>query len=701
NHEFGYAWDRNLTDADAAGEFGPYIEIMAGVYTDNQPDFSFLQPGETKSWSQYWYPIQKIGPAQTANLDAAASLRLEKRKISVGIAVTEAHAGAVVSLSAKGKMLGRWTRDLSPALPFTETVALPHGVAERDCALSVCAADGRQLIAYQPGPVIKANAPPPATEPPAPEEIAHNDELFITGLHLEQYRHATRMPTLYWLEALRRDPLDSRCNNAMGLWHLRRGEFATAETYFRKAIQRLTRRNANPYDGEAFYNLGLCLRYLERPDEAYDSFYKATWNLAWAAAGFHALAEIDCLRRRWSNALDHIGRSLQFDTNNLRARNLKTKILRKLDLAEEAEKCLRRTVKMDPLDGWARDLQGGNHRGDLQARLDLAHDYARSGFLDEAIAVLKNGGAAAGDLPDQNWGAAPLLAYTLGWLLERAGDKSSARKQYRRAAALSPDYCFPSRLEEIAILEAAMRINPEDARAPYYLGNLLYDRRRHKEALALWQRSAKLDRHFSVVWRNLGIGFFNVSGSARKARAAYENAFRANPRDARLLYERDQLWKRMGEKPARRLAELEKHLALVAQRDDLSVEICALYNQTGRHEKAARIIRERNFQPWEGGEGGPLGQHTRAQLGLGRGAMVSGDFFQALEHFQLALTSPSNLGEARHLLANQSDVHFRIGEAFEALGRKTSARAHWLEAASFKGDFQEMRVRDFSEMTYY
>jgi hypothetical protein len=76
NHEFGYAWDRNLTEADERGEFAPYIELMAGVYTDNQPDFSFLQPGETKTWSQYWYPIQKIGPAQHANLDAAVSLRV-------------------------------------------------------------------------------------------------------------------------------------------------------------------------------------------------------------------------------------------------------------------------------------------------------------------------------------------------------------------------------------------------------------------------------------------------------------------------------------------------------------------------------------------------------------------------------------------------------------------------------------------------
>src|SRR5579862_1457227 len=85
NHEFGYAWDRNLTDND-----GPYIEMMAGVYTDNQPDFSFLAPGETKSFSQFWYPIRKIGPPQAANLDAALSMRLNGEVVSIGVCVTKA-----------------------------------------------------------------------------------------------------------------------------------------------------------------------------------------------------------------------------------------------------------------------------------------------------------------------------------------------------------------------------------------------------------------------------------------------------------------------------------------------------------------------------------------------------------------------------------------------------------------------------------
>lgn len=40
--------------------------------------------------------------------------------------------------------------------------------------------------------------------------------LATTGLHLEQYRHPTRDPCLYWREGLSRDPGDARCNIALG-----------------------------------------------------------------------------------------------------------------------------------------------------------------------------------------------------------------------------------------------------------------------------------------------------------------------------------------------------------------------------------------------------------------------------------------------------------------------------------------------------
>ena len=701
NHDFGYAWDRNLTDKNSRGEFSPYIEIMAGVYTDNQPDFSFLQPGETKTWSQFWYPIYQIGPAQHANLDAAVSLKIENAQARVGVSVTKKIVGAKITLVAGSQKLFSARRNLAPGGAFIAEIKLPAGVTGNDLRVQIVDGTGNEIISYQPKPRVPGEVPAPATEPAAPEKISSNDELFVTGLHLEQYRHATRCPTLYWREALRRDAGDARCNNALGLWHLKRGEFAVAEQFFNTAIARLTRRNANPADGEVYYNLGLCLRYLNRDDAAYAAFYKACWNQAWMAAGYHALAEIDCTRQQWNVALDHLERSLRFNMDNLRARNLKAMVLRKLNRAGEAKILLKETLALDPLDWWARWLNGEKISGDLQTTLDLAHDFARAGFFAEAVELLQNKKVVAGDLPDQSWGARPIFFYTLGWLHEKLGDEKTALVEFSKAAVESPDHCFPSRLEEISILESAMRANPKDARAPYYLGNLLYDRRRHDEAIRLWEKSARLDKNFSIVWRNLGLGYFNIRQQPTLARAAYERAFRVNPTDARLLYERDQLWKRLGEKPAKRLGELEKHPQLVSQRDDLSVEFCALLNQTGRHIEAMQLLAKRNFQPWEGGEGGPLGQHVRTQLAFGREALAHHDFPCAVTHFENALTAPQNLGEAKHLLANQSDIHFWLGCALAASREKQKAKFHWRVAANFKGDFQEMSVRAFSEMTFY
>lgn len=690
NHEFGYAWDRNLTDED-----GPYVELMAGVYTDNQPDFSFLAPGETKSWSQYWYPIQKIGPAQQANVRAALSLRVKGRRAHVGVSVTEPCPSAVIRLVGKGKRIAEWKCELAPGRPFTGEAPLSAGVEAADLRLSLSDGNEGEWIHYTPAKTSRKTVPPPATEPAPPEEISSNDELFITGMHLEQYRHATRSPEPYWREALRRDPGDARCNNAIGLWHLRRGEFQPAETHFRRAIERLTRRNPNPCDGEPYYNLGLVLRHLDRDGEAYDAFYKAIWNHAWQAAGFHALAEIDVRAGRLLAAREHLERSLRLNADNLRARNLLVLVLRRMNEPARADSILQETLALDPLDWWARHLRGEAPACDTQTLLDLALDYARAGLYAEATALLTQP-----QRPPEP-GAAPLREYYLGWLAEQSGDAGAAATYRRRASKLPRDYCFPARIEEIAILKAALRDDPRDAAALYYLGNLLYDKRRHEEAIRNWEASAKIDPGFSVTWRNLGLGYFNVRKQPEKARTAYDRAFRANPDDARLLYERDQLWKRLGRAPGVRLREIEKRRELADRRDDLSIELCALYNQTGQHDKALAILSTRKFQPWEGGEGQALGQHVRTHLALGRKALAAGAAEKGLAHFQQALEPPGNLGEARHLLANASDIHYWLGCACAGLGDKDGARGHWTAAAEFQGDFQDMSVRPFSELTYY
>lgn len=714
NHEFGYAWDRNLTDPDGTGEYPPYIELMAGVFTDNQPDFSFLQPGETKSWSQFWYPIRSIGPADQANTEAAVSLRLVRGRAQVGVAATAEHPAARIELTWKGRRIVRKRHSLTPANPLRFVAVLPAGARPHELTLRVSTRQGAEILTHSPRRAAARKVPPAATEPPPPRAVKSADELYVIGLHLEQYRHATRAPEAYWREALRRDRGDARCHLALGRWHLRRGEFAAAELHLRASLARLTSRNPNPADGEPSYQLGLCLRHRAfaaglDPSllaQAYAAFYKATWNQAWQAAGFHAIAEIDALRGDWEIALGHLERALRLNADNLRARDLKAIALRRLGRGAEAETWLRETLALDPLDWWARHLMGEALGCDPQVRLDLALDYARAGLWREGLAALAEPkpappGPDAVRLPGNGLGAAPLLCYYRAWFSHRLGDTGSERRHLAAAARARPDHCFPARLEEIAILSHAIAARPRDARAPFYLGNLLYDRRRHAEAIGLWKRAVRLEPGNAVAWRNLGIGAFNTLRQPGAARAAYERAFRAAPRDARVLYERDQLWKRLGIAPARRLRQLRRHTRLVAARDDFTVEFCSLLNQTGRPLEAQSVLARRRFQPWEGGEGQALAQHARTQLALGRAALRRRDAPRAVGHFREALEAPENLGEARHLLANQSDIHFWLGCALSAAGGADAARAQWSLAAEFRGDFQGMSVRPFSEMTYF
>jgi tetratricopeptide (TPR) repeat protein len=322
---------------------------------------------------------------------------------------------------------------------------------------------------------------------------------------------------------------------------------------------------------------------------------------------------------------------------------------------------------------------------------DLALDYTRAGLYPEAVELLARTDRNARD------GSVPILLYALGHIYLQLGNTPAAKRTYSEASIAPPDYCFPNRLEEFVVLQEAVSANPEDARAAYYLGNLLYDRRRHREAIALWERAARRDPSFSTVWRNLGIGYFNVLGDEELSRSAFDKAIQANPGDARILYEQDQLWKRLGESPERRLTDLEKYSELVRLRDDLSVELASLYNQTRQHERALSLLASRKFQPWEGGEGLALEQYVRANLALGRHALARGDSLEARRLFEAALRCPENLGEAPHLLANQSDVHYFLGSE----GGHASAQQWFERAARHKGNFQEMSVKSFSEMSYY
>lgn len=682
NAEFGYAWDRNLTDED-----GPYVELMAGAYTDNQPDFSWLQPYETKTFSQYWYPIQEIGPAKNANTEAALNLEFHDGRIFAGVCVTQPRS-VRVQLTRSGTLLLDESVDLAPGKPFTRTLEAPADNPS-EFRLTLLDADGRELLAWQPESLPERELPAPATEPPPPEEIESIEELYLTGLHLEQYRHATRSPEAYWREGLRREPDDARLNNAMGLALLRKGLFAEAEQHFARAVHRLTLRNPNPYDGEPFYNLGLARFYQGRNDEAFTAFHKAVWNYAWQTAGYLSLASISLGRGDLALALDQVERSLSTNTPSLSARALKASILRSMGRVQPAQALIDETLALDPLCFRImaeRFLLSRNPsdlhafltalEGDVQTLLDVVYELAWSGLSQDAFVLLESARREA-DLTH------PMIGYTLAWLSARLGRTQDAARFIHDAEAASPRYCFPARLEEMIVLESAIALFPESARAHYYLGNLYYDKRRYEDAIRCWRTSVELDPNYSIPWRNLGLAEFNILHNPAAADRMYARAFTASPGDARLLYEWDQLKKRAGlASPEERLSILEQQPSLVDLRDDLTVELITLLNQTGRSAEALRRLESRRFSPWEGGEGLVSAQYVAAHKALGDEALLADNAAQALHHFESARHYPENLGEGKHLLTLERDLEYLSGVAAEALGNPALAQQHWQAAAA-------------------
>lgn len=690
NGDFGRAWDRQLTDDD-----GPYIELMCGAFTDNQPDFSWLQPGEEKRFTQVFMPYKEIGPPKNACKDAVINLEVEGDSAKIGVYLTSRREAHVMLYDGQSLLYSE-EMELSPEQPLLAKIPLPPASDPRQLDLSVWS-DHRVLVEYKPASDTEPPVPEPASAALPPAEIASNDDLYLNGLHLEQYRHATCQPEPYYLEALRRDLEDSRCNNAMGRLLLRRGKFAQAERYLRAATASLTRRNPNPYDGEAFYNLGLALKFQGRTDQAFDAFYKAVWNGAWASAASFELARLSWRRRQFDEALALLERALAANWHNHSARHLKIAFLRNLGRRDEAKDECEVSLRLDRMNYGAaferrylhsdlgfRDLMGGN----AQTYIEVALDYAHAGLWPEATTVLK-------EAPTDD----PMVFYYLGWCDQEFDGsqrvKPRAARTFQKAAALQPDYCFPNRLECIAALETAMRLNPEDARAPYYLGNFWYARRQYAEAIACWEQSLALDERNPTAQRNLGLALMNKRGDAERALQHYERAFALDETDARILFELDQLYLKMGRPPSERLAFLQRHQACVDKRDDLTIEAATLHNLLGKPQAALDIVMSRAFHPWEGGEGVVTGQYVASLIQLARGHIRQRHYDRAIACLTRAQTYPHNLGEGKLATVPENDVYYHLGLAYELGGDERSARKCY-EAAS-GGEFEPASPRFYND----
>ena len=693
--DFGKAWDRNLTDED-----GPYIELMTGVYTENQPDFTWLKPFEEKVFKQYFMPYKKVGQVKNATIHAALGVEQTADGLHVTVYGTERYENAEITVKINENVIFRERALLSPTDIFEQEIPVQIEKMHEIC-VSV-QEEGKLLVEYRPEEEGIPEIGKPAEAAKDPEEILTNEELLLTGQHIEQHRHATYLPDPYYLEGLKRDPGDSRINVAYGILLLRRGRFEDAESYFRTAIKRLTWRSPNPYNSEAYYDLGLSLFYQKRKEEAYDAFYKATWSNEQQEMSFYYLAAIAAEKGEFNAALELIEKGIVKNSHNVKARGLKAIILRKLERKKEAEAWIEENLKVDPFDYLSMMekafLSEGEERACILERMNIltrgfhesylqtARDYAEAGAYEEAVEILRQ-------CPAEH----PMLKYYEAYYLGQTGDKEESRRIYGNADRCVPDYCFPNKLEDIAVLEDLIRMNPEGAKAYYYLGDLYYDKLQFEKAIDLWERSAELDDGFPTVHRNLSIAYYNKQKNPEKAVSSMEKAFALNRRDSRVFLELDQLYKKTGRAFEERLKRYEENMDIVRERDDAMLELVTLYNLTGKNQTAYDTIMSHIFRPWEGAEGRISGQYKIALTELAKAELCNAErcenergemnengrksLERAEKLLKKSLEYPLNLGEGRLEGTKDNNIWYYLGIVRKKLGNVDKATECFEKAA--------------------
>lgn len=680
--DFGKCWDRNLTDED-----GPYIELMTGVFTDNQPDFTWLKPFEEKVFKQYFMPYKAVGDVKNATTDAAVNFMVSENQAEIIVYVTSVREQVKIQVIRQGNVIFEETADLDPVHTYRKTVELEGG-REQEYTVRVLSREGKKLVSYTPLEEKIPELPEPAKAAKEPEEIATVEELYLTGQHIEQYRHATYLPDGYYLEGLKRDPGDIRVNTAYGSLLFSRGLFEESERYFRKAIERATWKNPNPYDCEAYYKLGLSLFYQEKYEEAYDAFYKAAWSNEQQEMSFYYLAAIACRKKEYENALYLMERGIVKNWHNVKARGIKAAILRMLGRGEEAQNWIRESLQIDPFDyvsrcellSWLEQDALTQEkkklvlcmRGNAETYLRLAKDYAECGFYKEARAVL-----------DACNISAALNEYYKAYYGKMAGEsENEVRKRYLFAEKQDSYCCFPNALEDIAVLQDCCDTLQEASFAWYYLGNLYYDKKQYEKATDCWEKSAKNNDQFPTVFRNLSLAYFNHMDRKEEAREVMEKAFALDPGDSRVFFELDQLRKKCKVSVQERLAHYETYRETALERDDAFIEYVTLQNLSGNYEEAHALLLSRKLHPWEGGEGKAAAQYITALVEMAKKKLLDKAYGEAKELLEQALVYPENLGEGKLEGSKDNNIYYYLGVVSEALGKAGQAEKYFTLAST-------------------
>jgi tetratricopeptide (TPR) repeat protein len=89
---------------------------------------------------------------------------------------------------------------------------------------------------------------------------------------------------------------------------------------------------------------------------------------------------------------------------------------------------------------------------------------------------------------------------------------------------------------------------------------------------------------------------------------------------------------------------------------------------------ALDLINQRQFHPWEGGEGKVSAQYLYSLVEIAKVKIETGQFEEAIECLERAQIYPHNLGEGKLFGTQENDIFYFLGCAYEGLLQPEKAK---------------------------
>jgi tetratricopeptide (TPR) repeat protein len=684
--DFGLVSQQNLTDND-----GPYIEVQSGPLP-TQSDYGMLLPRQEVSWQEYWYPVHGLGDGfEYATKDIAVQTAREKDTICLRIIATSPFPGATCLITRDGRQLLRKTIDLGPENP--KTVTLPSaGQAPVEVTIKT---GKRQVLASFTTPL-----PIPETPEPTPSDLMSkpDEQLTLQEKYLRGRKHdlatSRRRAREYYEKALTEDENYSPALRALAVLDIEAGLYEKAAGRLRTAVKR------DDTDGLSWYFLGVSHLKLGNDVEALRCAYRAIRCIGTDSLGCDLAGRAHMRIGEYSKAIEVFRRAVRLNPKDYKAKDHLLLSLyaagRKKLAYKQAEECIAKSPTV-LIPRMVIALRGKNqmNRFVREARAFVGEDefeileaglvFAETALANEAEKLL---GAACVEAVPENQ-RSPLPLYYLAYLSSLQNEQARAGKYLDQAAETHRDFVFPSRPEEVAVFEYAVKNNPDDAHAHLHLGNIYSHLDRQDEAVRHWSRAVDLDSSLSIAFRNLGLYAWSAEEDLPKAESFYRKAIAARPKDQTLYRDLADILLAAKRRPDA-IKVLESTPYEKIRRADIIIMLAQMYFDEQQYADAIDLLESTPyFVNWEG-QTITWDLFHKAHVERGRQRYEKEDFAGALKDFEASLTYPENIGVGRSNKPREATAQYWRGKALQALGRIEEARSAWREGAvGHKGSSQQ------------